>query len=92
MTRIILITWFWAACEQGEGARCQVQSDCSDGLICVKGTGLCQQTSSGADATFVPDASGSGADAALVDAALVDAAAMIDAAADAAIDASMTAR
>ena len=46
-----------AGCQQGVGDRCQVQSDCQDGLICVlqagatpQSGGTCEQpTSTGAD-------------------------------------------
>jgi hypothetical protein len=43
-----------AGCQQGQGERCQVQSDCGDGLICVlpaggtpQAGGTCQPPSSG---------------------------------------------
>lgn len=45
-----------AACKQGEGERCQVESDCDEGLICT-GEGLCKSVESGQiDAPPVPDA------------------------------------
>jgi hypothetical protein len=31
--------FFAAGCKQGEGERCQVQSDCADGLLCILPTG-----------------------------------------------------
>jgi len=47
----------FVACKQGKGDRCQVNSDCMDGLLCSSATGTC--VGSGAmneiDAT-VPDA------------------------------------
>ena len=30
------------SCKQGEGEVCQVNSDCSSGLVCNQQTGLCQ--------------------------------------------------
>ncbi len=46
-----------AGCKQGVGDRCQVQSDCDDGLICVlpaggtpQAGGTCQAPSSGTPA------------------------------------------
>ena len=46
----------FAGCKQGKGDRCQVEADCSDGLVCNIATNTCQDTSgTGIDAT-VPDA------------------------------------
>ncbi len=46
-----------ASCKQGEGQRCQVQSDCEDGLTCNVGEGVCRATSTSAvDALPPPDA------------------------------------
>jgi hypothetical protein len=46
-----------AGCKQGEGQRCQVQSDCDDGLTCNVGEHLCRATSTSAvDALPPPDA------------------------------------
>ncbi len=74
---------FVAGCKQGVGDRCQVQSDCDDGLICVlpaggtpQAGGTCQAPSSGApadlggaDLTAPPgsDLSGTAADLATTD-------------------------
>jgi hypothetical protein len=46
-----------ASCKQGEGQRCQVQSDCEDGLQCNVGEGVCRAVLSGdVDALPPPDA------------------------------------
>lgn len=46
------------ACKQGRGDRCQIDDDCSRGLICNKATDTCQETSGGGDIdATVPDAS-----------------------------------
>jgi hypothetical protein len=46
----------FAGCKQGVGDRCQVQSDCDDGLLCVlqagatpQAGGTCQMPGTGAD-------------------------------------------
>lgn len=38
----VVLTLALGACEQGVGERCQVQSDCEDGLVCNKATNQCQ--------------------------------------------------
>lgn len=79
-----------ASCKQGEGGRCQLDSDCSGALVCNQATGTCQtERTTGGDAGFpidarldagppVPDAApptpDAAPDAAPVDAAPVDAA------------------
>ncbi|HRC58514.1 MAG: hypothetical protein IPI49_27460 [Myxococcales bacterium] len=40
----------FSACDQGVGERCQVQSDCEDGLVCNKATGQCQNRADAIDA------------------------------------------
>jgi len=48
-----------ASCKQGEGQRCQVQSDCEAGLQCNVGEGVCRSASSNTadiDAEPPPDA------------------------------------
>jgi hypothetical protein len=46
-----------SACKQGRNERCQVQSDCDDGLICSLATQECSdQTNSGIDASLPVDA------------------------------------
>ena len=48
-----------ASCEQGEGARCQGDDDCAEGLTCNQGEGVCRSDSSDnqpADAELPPDA------------------------------------
>jgi hypothetical protein len=44
-------------CKQGEGERCQVNSDCESGLQCNQGTKppSCQKTVGGGVAATVPD-------------------------------------
>lgn len=45
------------SCKQGRGDRCQVDDDCSQGLICNKATDTCQETGGGGDIdATVPDA------------------------------------
>jgi hypothetical protein len=50
------------ACKQGVGDRCQVQSDCDDGLLCVlpaggtpQSGGTCQMSGAGLDMTTSTD-------------------------------------
>ena len=64
-----------ASCKQGEGERCQVESDCASGLVCNQATGLCQSTQGGADGNIQPDANTTidGPDADVPDAELPDA-------------------
>jgi hypothetical protein len=46
-----------ASCKQGEGERCQLQSDCEEGLTCNLGEGVCRRNVEGAlDAQLPPDA------------------------------------
>lgn len=47
-------TWV-AGCKQEEGARCQVDEDCSDGLLCNQATQQCSQTTGGGIDATVPD-------------------------------------
>lgn len=67
-------------CKQGEGERCQVTSDCEDGLICNEATSTCLESSTGTGTDGGIDA---------VSDAAIDAAVDLDAtpAVDAAIDA-----
>jgi hypothetical protein len=72
------------ACKQGQGERCQVDSDCEDGLLCAPATKTCEHTASGGF-----DAS---PDAIPIDAgidAMPDAAPMPDAMPDAMVDAAL---
>jgi hypothetical protein len=73
MTRLVRLTALFAllaplclaaGCQQGVGDRCQVQSDCKDGLLCVlpaggtpQAGGTCQAPGTGGDmsVTFGPD-------------------------------------
>ena len=59
-----------AGCKQGINDRCQVQSDCDDGLICVlpagatpQAGGSCQQPGGGADLSAPTDMMPSSGDA-----------------------------
>ncbi len=68
MTRLALLVAllaplsFAAGCAQGVGERCQVQSDCQDGLVCVlqagatpQSGGICEEpTTVGADMAMTP--------------------------------------
>jgi hypothetical protein len=46
-----------ASCKQGEGQRCQVPSDCEEGLQCNVGEGVCRTVVTGdVDALPPPDA------------------------------------
>jgi hypothetical protein len=46
-----------ASCKQGEGERCQVQTDCEDGLECNEAEGVCRSFQAGdLDAQPPPDA------------------------------------
>ena len=76
-----------AGCTQGVGDRCQITSDCDDGLTCNEATNTCQSSLAGIDGSISPDATKI-VDASVPDAKPVDAAATIDAAA--AIDANAT--
>ena len=72
-----------SGCKQGRGDRCQINSDCSGGLVCSAATGTCtDQTSGGIDAV-VPDA-GKGIDAPKLDGGKMDAAKLDSGAIDAA--------
>jgi hypothetical protein len=46
-----------AACKQGEGERCQINDDCTDGLVCNQATQECARTdqSNSIDATVPID-------------------------------------
>lgn len=68
----------WTACKQEEGERCQINSDCADGLVCNLATLQCAKSGGGGiDATIPIDAP--------------DAATVIDAPLDAALDAAIDA-
>lgn len=67
------------SCKQGEGERCQVESDCEANLNCNAATGLCESMIGGPDGNISPDANVDGGPP-VIDAApdaMVDA--MIDA-------------
>ena len=59
MKRFVLIALLTAAalaaCKQGKGDRCQVNSDCANGLVCKAATGTCDSASeTGIDASVPP--------------------------------------
>jgi hypothetical protein len=74
MTRFVRLTavvallaplFLAAGCKQGVGDRCQVQSDCNDGLLCVlnagatpQAGGTCQMPGGGADLSAPADLTG----------------------------------
>lgn len=51
---VIAIGAWVAACKQGEGDRCQVNSDCSGNLVCNQATQTCAKTSGGDIDAAVP--------------------------------------
>ncbi|HTR56315.1 MAG TPA: hypothetical protein VMJ10_36830 [Kofleriaceae bacterium] len=52
---VVLAAAALAACKQGKGDRCQVNSDCADGLVCKAATGTCDSsTETGIDAAIPP--------------------------------------
>jgi hypothetical protein len=72
-------------CQQGVGQRCEITSDCEDGLTCNASTHKCQSGTSSNDAGVgSPDAP---LDAEAVDAVSVDATPPVDAGVDATPDA-----
>ena len=53
----LLVLGGLASCEQGEGERCQVQSDCAAGLTCNVGEHVCRKDVQGdIEAEPPPDA------------------------------------
>jgi hypothetical protein len=53
---VILGAAIFAACKQGKGDRCQIDDDCTTGLVCNKATNTCQETTGGGIDATVPDA------------------------------------
>jgi hypothetical protein len=53
---VLLLAGVIVACKQGKGDRCQVSSDCTDGLECSKATNVCQGSAGGGLDANVPDA------------------------------------
>jgi hypothetical protein len=43
----------FGGCKQGLGERCEINSDCEDGLVCSQSKKECTSTGSAADAGFV---------------------------------------
>ena len=66
-----------AGCTQGVGDRCQVTSDCDNGLTCNEATNTCQSSIAGVDGAISPDATAivdaSVPDAVVIDAVVIDA-------------------
>ena len=53
---VLLACGLWA-CKEGEGSRCQIDTDCKSGLVCNKATDTCQDSADiDPDASFEPDA------------------------------------
>jgi hypothetical protein len=52
----------FAGCSQGEGDRCQINSDCASGLFCAPtgspGNGICQNSNPGTGGSTGQDAAG----------------------------------
>ena len=80
---IALAAAAWSACKQEEGERCQIDDDCSDGLLCNRATQQCARTSGGGIDATVPIDGPQGADS-LIDS---DIDAPVDSPIDADIDA-----
>ena len=81
MLPLLLLAAPLVACLQGEGDRCEIDSDCGKGLVCCPGSNTCQVTCQTAqpDAAVVPDAE-VGVDGAVpLDAAHPDAETLLDA-------------
>jgi hypothetical protein len=45
----------FVACRQGQGGRCEIQSDCESPLVCNTATQTCENTSGGGLDAAVPD-------------------------------------
>jgi len=70
-------TAFLSGCEQEEGARCQQDDDCDDGLLCNQATQSCARTGGGDIDATVPE---------IIDSQIEKDDGGIDAAVDAAVD------
>ncbi len=54
---VLTLSALSAGCKQGEGDTCQINNDCSSGLVCNPGTMQCQKPGTGSpDAAPPPDA------------------------------------
>ena len=53
---VVALATGWLACKQSKGDRCQIDEDCSTGLVCNKATNTCQNTTGGGIDAKVPDA------------------------------------
>jgi hypothetical protein len=53
---VVALAAGWLACSQGKGDRCQIDDDCTTGLVCNKATNTCQETTGGGIDANVPDA------------------------------------
>jgi hypothetical protein len=73
VTTVLVIAGGVASCKQGEGDRCQVNSDCDTNLICNQATQTCATTSGGGiDATVIDAPIDTNEDAPMID-AMIDA-------------------
>jgi hypothetical protein len=60
-----------AGCKSGEGERCQITSDCEDGLVCADSTNTCvESVNQGVDGGVDAPIDASEADAMVTDAAI----------------------
>ncbi|HUS29554.1 MAG TPA: hypothetical protein VMZ53_13670 [Kofleriaceae bacterium] len=55
MKRALVICLLLVGCESGEGERCQVDSDCANGLVCNKAKNVCTTGKGGDLDASVPD-------------------------------------
>lgn len=55
MKYLFLLGFLVAGCKQGKGERCQINDDCTTGLVCNQATNTCQETTGGGIDATVPD-------------------------------------
>jgi len=63
---LMAVFLLFAGCGQGEGGRCQINSDCSSGLTCSEvtgGNGICKSSSAGPSTSDAAPAKDLGEDA-----------------------------
>jgi hypothetical protein len=85
VTLALLLAVGAAGCKSGEGERCQITTDCEDGLVCAESTDTCvESVSGGGDGGIDAPIDASEADAMVIDAMVIDAVPEIDAEIDAA--------
>lgn len=58
MLPLVLLVALVAGCPQGDGDRCEIDSDCGKGLVCCSGSNTCRPScqTSQPDAAVIPDA------------------------------------